>query len=381
MHIKSYFAQTVAAAVEQARNELGPEALIMNTREAPPEAAHLGKYEVVFGAERSGGARNEPSPERSAAPAWRELLRNEVQDLRRQMDELRKSRSAERPEVELPAGASDLHALLLEREIDGELAGVIVRSLQKRAGAMRAGPQPVGRSAATYDPAQLWGLLPAELESRLAVDAGLPLDREPPCAVALVGPPGAGKTTTLVKLALAYGLQARRPVQLLSLDTLRIGAAEQLRSYAAILGVGFQVLETTRALDQALEEHRHKGLVLIDTAGYSGAGLADAVELARHLAGHQRIETHLVLPASMKAADLTRALENFEMFRPSKLLFTRLDETRSYGSMYCASVRSGVPISFLTNGQSVPEDIEPATKGKLIDLILGERAGYAESAA
>src|SRR5208337_4770648 len=113
-------------------------------------------------------------------------------------------------------------------------------------------------SRAVRDPTAFRGALAEELTSRFQVQPVLGRGEANPRIVALVGPPGCGKTTTLVKLAVNYGLAARRPVMLLSMDTYRVAAAEQLRSYAAILGVGFQVVETVAALAQNLEENRGK---------------------------------------------------------------------------------------------------------------------------
>src|SRR5471032_1376958 len=194
--------------------------------------------------------------------------------------------------------------------------------------------------------------------------------RGQPRIVALVGPPGCGKTTTLVKHAVNYGLAARRPVLLLSMETQRVGAAEQLRSYAAILGVAFQVLETTNALAQAIEENRGKELIFIDTPGFALGDLEDSKSLAHFLSTRPDIDTHLVLSASMKSADLTRMVDAFEILRPQHLLFTKLDETGSFGPIFSEAARTGKPLSFFTTGQRIPEDLEAVTQARLVDLIM-----------
>ena len=391
VHIKSYFAASVQAAIEQAGRELGPDALIVNTREAPPEAQHAGKYEVVFalnpGSDATAAQDGTPRGGAHAAQPHEKLYR-ELGDLRQQIGELRACIQGE----VLPGGgsgsSSEMQKMLVDRGITPDLAGAIVKSLRQKCGfsiaglrPLRAALTPVARKTPEQDPEALWDSLPAEMESRLSVDAGLPSDQDAARAVALIGPPGAGKTTTLVKLALTYGLQARRSIQFLSLDTVRIAAIDQLRSYAGILGVGLQALETTHAVEQALAEHRNKGLIFIDTAGYSRASLADAGGLAHYLAGNPRIDTHLVLSASMKSADLERTIDSFAIFKPARLIFTKLDETDSFGSIYSAAARTGIPISFLANGQSVPDDLEPAAASRIIDLILPDRARRAESVA
>jgi flagellar biosynthesis protein FlhF len=148
--------------------------------------------------------------------------------------------------------------------------------------------------------------------------------------------------------------------------------------------VGCDVVETPLALAQALEEHRLKDLVLIDTPGLARGEMEDGADLASLLASHPEIDAHLVLPASMKPADIARVIDQYEMFKPKKLLFTRLDETQTYGSIVCEAARRGLPVSFLCAGQQIPDDIEPATKQRLKELVLGAESGpvaFAETAA
>jgi flagellar biosynthesis protein FlhF len=223
--------------------------------------------------------------------------------------------------------------------------------------------------------------LTEEIESRFQVEPVLGVGASRPRIVALVGPPGAGKTSSLVKLAVRYGLGCRRPVLVISMDTYRVAAADQLRSYAAILGVGFQVLDTVGALAQTLEEHQGKDLILIDTPGCSFADLDCCEDLARFLATRGDIDRQLVLSSSMKSADLSRVVDGFEIFRPGRLLFTRLDETTAPGPILNEAARTGKPLSFFATGQKIPEDLEQATPGRLVQLILGTQPGQALSAA
>ncbi len=384
MKIKSYFSRTVEDAMAMAGQELGPDAVLLNSRKSAPESRHLGEYEVVFAdtvpaeaqAETAGGA---PVPERQPVP---DRLSQEVAELKGELENMRRAitRSAFAPPhwARSSADASNAYAALTAADVAPDLAREIVEGAEAR-----TAPAPITgkRGAQRRESHTFARALAAEMESRVQTQSTLGVAEARPAIVALVGPAGSGKTSTLVKLAVNYGLAARRPSLLLSTDTYRVAAAEQLRCYAAILGVAFQVHETVAALAQAIEENRGKELILIDTPGLSYGDLPAAAQMAEFLASRKDIDTHLVLPASMRAPDLARASDAFGVFRPRRLLFTKLDETGSFGPILNETIRTGRPLSFFSDGQRIPEDLETAGGSRLVSLILAGYSGQAVSAA
>ncbi len=385
MRMKSFFAPTVQDAVEQARVELGPDALLVNSRKAPPEALGMGEYEVVFavlpaGAEGADENAVETPQETQTSPADDPVLR-ELARVRKQLEEMGNSLTEINGQAYSWAVPAPEFGEAFSRLMDAGFSVDVAKRVVKQAHAQLDGDSPIWARRKTFDRESVERAVRVELEHLLSIDATFDNSREQSRVVALVGPPGSGKTAVLVKLAVRYGISASRPVHLISADTNRVGAAEQLRTYAAIIGATFDAVDSTRTLQQTLEANREKGLILIDTPGYAAAEMEEAAELARFLAQHPAIDVQLVAPASVRPADLSTAIDRFDIFSPTKLIFTRLDETSAWGGVISESVRTGRPISFLGTGQQIPEDLEPATAERLLERVLERQKERALSAA
>ncbi len=190
-------------------------------------------------------------------------------------------------------------------------------------------------------------------------------------AIALIGPTGVGKTTTIAKLAAHFALVERKRVALLTVDTYRIAAVEQLKTYSQIIDIPIGVAYSQAEVLPAVEQFADQDLLLIDTAGRSQKNVMQVGEL-KTLLETVHCETHLALSASIKEQDMLDAAQRFSAARVDRILFSKLDETSTYGTLLNVADRTGIPLSYLTTGQKVPEDIEVAESVKLAGLILSD---------
>jgi flagellar biosynthesis protein FlhF len=176
--------------------------------------------------------------------------------------------------------------------------------------------------------------------------------------IAFVGPTGVGKTTTLVKIA-ARLRRNKKKVTLATLDTYRVGAVEQLRTYAEILGVYNRVISSAEGLANLWKNRREGEYILMDTAGRSPFHEQEIAQLAM-LTGVP-VETHLVLSASTRPIDLEETVDCFRAIPIDRIIFTKLDETKRYGHIFGVIRKSRIRPSYITTGQRVPEDMEEVT--------------------
>ena len=312
------------------------------------------------------------SPARSAVAGHQPASREMIEGLSARLEDLHRlvlARLDSAPTF-LPSGEVlahqelvDVYKHLIHQEVDPAIAEQWV------AGLRRAVEEGAGRE-------RLDELLAQQLSALCRTSSELGCRGSQPKIVALVGPSGAGKTITLAKLAIRYGWARQCRIQLLSVDQRRVGEAEPLESYATLLAVPFAVLDEIEALPGCLESlcHGQEGerpeMILIDTPGYAPVEWSRASRLAECLAAQQAIDTHLVVILNTRGGDLERIVDKFQVFKPAKLLLTKLDETDACGPIVNQAVRTKLPLSFFGTGQQVPEDLVPATDPYLLNLIL-----------
>lgn len=190
--------------------------------------------------------------------------------------------------------------------------------------------------------------------------------------VVLVGPTGVGKTTTIAKLAGKLALVEKKKVGLITIDTYRIGAVEQLKTYAEIMNIPFRVVITTKEMEEAISEMKDCDVVLIDTTGRSSKNKMQLSELRAYVDKAKPDTICAVISATTKNKDIKSIIDGYNDLNFDNIIVTKLDETTTYGSIYNIQRRANKPLKFVTTGQNVPDDIKEPTKDDVVKFIFGE---------
>lgn len=220
----------------------------------------------------------------------------------------------------------------------------------------------------------------SEIYQKMILKLGKPYVMEDngngPRVIFFVGPTGVGKTTTIAKIASSFRVEQRKKVALLTADTYRIAAAEQLRTYANILEVPFRVVYTAKEIASTIEDFREYDYILVDTTGHSPNNEAQCEnmgDLINSVETTATKEVFLVLSASTKYRDLMKIADTYKEIADYKLIFTKLDETSTLGNIYNLKMYTGAPLSYVTCGQNVPDDIENFNPQATVKQLLGGR--------
>ncbi|MEM9347895.1 MAG: flagellar biosynthesis protein FlhF [Planctomycetota bacterium] len=218
-----------------------------------------------------------------------------------------------------------------------------------------------------------------EIARRLPVEGGSGKLEKPedgrPRTIALIGPTGVGKTTTIAKLAATFKLKQGKKVGLITMDTYRIAAVEQLRTYAGIIGLPLKVVNTAEQLTDAIAGYQDLDAILIDTAGRSQKASDKLGELKQVLAAASPHEVHLVLSSTVSQKVLLQTIDRFSAVEADRIIFTKLDEAVTGGVLLNVARRVGKKVSYITTGQEVPHEIEPGDSDRLAALVMGEESG------
>ncbi|MCM2250581.1 MAG: flagellar biosynthesis protein FlhF, partial [Geothrix sp.] len=412
MRVKTFEAGSMQDALDIVKKEMGEEAFILSTRtRRRPSALGMGEEAVIEVTaavdEAQPGARPapppspasgaltyglrpslEPPPPRSthrepaappAPPVDLQPLRRELLEIKgavaalkdndqrntsilKELDQMkallsRIQRQGMPPaQLQLPPSLLELYGDLVANDVEPLVA------LRLCEYAQRALVDQDGDAAADVVDAERARLfLRRVIADFIPVAPPIQLDPGKMRVAALVGPTGVGKTTTLAKLAAYAQLHLKQKVALLTLDTYRMAAVDQLQQYAQILQVPLHVALTVEDLRSALRFYQDRALVLIDTPGHSPKDTETLDQLRGLLDELPEVETHLVMSATTKPRDLAEIAARYEPLKPTRLLFTKLDETSTYGPILSTLVRVKRPLSYLGTGQEVPEALELAT--------------------
>lgn len=381
MVIKKYIVNNMNEAMTRIRYELGKDAVIINQRKIK-KTGFLGLFgkkviEVTAAVENSGRYDNKDQNMKSSIEALKKVMQKEFpadnvykenrenvqnqatriqntgsqNDLIKEMQEMKNIlNSMVKPNTENSESRSKLELKLLDNDIDERLVKRITTGVNK-----------INETISELEKAK------KVISSMIKLS-----DDKMDGKIVLVGPTGVGKTTTIAKLAGRLSLIEKKKVGLITIDTYRIGAVEQLKTYADIMNIPFKVVLTIKEMDAAIESMKECDIVLIDTTGRSSKNKMQISELRAFVDRVNTDNINLVISATTKNKDIEAILDGYKILNYNKLVITKLDETSTYGSILNILDIADKPLNFVTVGQSVPDDIKKYSKTELTNFILGE---------
>lgn len=324
---------------------------------ASPDGLDLSARGLALASEKKSAPVMEPLPEKPEKPvptAAPPELQEEVNEIARRLDFVLKRLEKERADPApppFPGEDRDLLSILRAADVNESHARSLAEKFREDGG---------GRTFSRW----LGDILPVAAKESWEALGGR--------KVMLIGPTGVGKTTTIAKLAAIHSLWKKKKVFLLTADTYRIAAVKQIETYSKILGIPMGVVEDPRSIGPVLEKSAGADLLLLDTAGRSQKDGARIEEMRELYAAFQPDAVHLVLSANMKYRDMLDVVKRMGVIPVSRIIFTKIDETTTYGALINILLDFDRPLSFITTGQNVPNDIEVASGSRLADMLLGE---------
>lgn len=381
MNIRKIVAPNMAEAMKRIRSQLGEDAVILSSK-AVYTGGFLGLFkkrniEVIAASDPQASppqpARKEKAKKRpemtakkNSAPPLSE--RKPVQDaaLTAEIGELKKMvhSLSERQKVELQQFPEPLRPILTRlrsNELDEQWVAAVGQTLLARWSASKSEP--------SDSDIRGWAL-EAIMQLLKGKEFG-PVQHSNKFVV-LAGPTGVGKTTTLAKLAAEAILKEQKKAAFITTDTYRIAAIEQLKTYANLLNAPVEVAYEAEDFQQCAERLSDRDIIFVDTAGRNYRETKYINDLDKLLGGEAGMEVLLVLSMSMKEKDVDAIIENFHSIPVDRLIFTKVDETADYGTMVNMMMKHGKGAAYLTTGQDVPDDIEPASPERIARYILGD---------
>ncbi len=378
MLIRKYSGRDERVLLKKIRTELGPDAIILHTsfrkptgiwkyvRSSSVDILAGGGFRIVkdYGPGREGAARETARSLRQPRQedAEMESLRKGIHEIKDLLSEQHEAIRQQRRFDSCPEDLTEAY-LSLSESMSEQLAEKMIRKI------MATLPESDRKDQALVQEA-----LRGTLRDLVRCADGIHLQEGTCRRVAFVGPTGVGKTTTIAKLMSIYRTKYNKEVAVITNDTYRIAATEQIRRVAQLVGVPVRVCRTDPEMKTAIEEFANHDLVLLDTAGRSQKNLSQIDDLQRVLGVVKPDETHLVISLTSHPDTTAEVVERFQPCAFDRIVLTKADEAVKIGVVFDVLRRIQKDLSFITTGQEIPRDIEIADSGRIVSLILGEEA-------